>query len=41
MDSRTEQHLELLRRMESLDPPVHLFGGFAEDALLAGAVPAA
>jgi hypothetical protein len=37
-DPLTARQLELLRRMSELDPPPFLFGGYAEDALLAGAV---
>jgi hypothetical protein len=38
MDRVTAAQLALLRRMESLDPPVWIMGGYAEDALLAGTV---
>jgi hypothetical protein len=38
VDALTARQLDLLRRMESLDPPVRLIGGYAEDALLAGSV---
>lgn len=37
-DPLTARQLELLRRMSELDPPPFVFGGYAEDALLAGAV---
>jgi hypothetical protein len=37
-DALTTRQLDLLRRMESFDPPVRLIGGYAEDALLAGSV---
>lgn len=30
--------LDLIERLMALDPPVHLFGGFAEDAVLFGKV---
>jgi hypothetical protein len=36
--SLAEEQLELLRRMGALDPAPCLIGGYAEDALLAGAV---
>jgi hypothetical protein len=36
--SVAEQQLELLRRMAELDPAPCIFGGYAEDALLAGTV---
>jgi hypothetical protein len=36
--SLAEKQLDLLRRMASLDPPPCFMGGYAEDALLAGAV---
>ena len=36
--SLAEEQLELLRRMAALDPAPCLIGGYAEDALLAGAV---
>ena len=38
MDPVTERQLDLLRRMEALDPPVRIIGGYAEDALLDGTV---
>jgi hypothetical protein len=38
VDAVTARQLDLLRRMESFDTPVHLIGGYAEDALLAGSV---
>lgn len=38
IDAATARQLDFLRRMESLDPPVRLIGGYAEDALLAGSV---
>lgn len=34
----TARQLDLLRRMAELDPPPFVFGGYAEDALLAGTV---
>jgi hypothetical protein len=37
-DPLTARQLELLRRMSELDPPPFMFGGYAEDALLAGTV---
>ena len=37
-DALTAAQLELLRRMSQLDPPPFVFGGYAEDALLAGTV---
>jgi hypothetical protein len=37
-DPLTARHLDLLRQMAQLDPPPALFGGYAEDALLAGTV---
>src|SRR5215471_20279739 len=37
-DSVTVGQLDLLRRMSELDPPPFVFGGYAEDALLAGTV---
>jgi ketosteroid isomerase-like protein len=36
--SLEERQLEMLRRMAGLDPPPVFMGGYAEDALLAGAV---
>ena len=38
IDAATARQLDVLRRMESLDPPPRLMGGYAEDALLAGSV---
>jgi hypothetical protein len=37
-DALTARQLDLLRRMSQLDPPPFVFGGYAEDALLAGTV---
>ena len=37
-DPQTAQQLDLLRRMSELDPPPCVWGGYAEDALLAGTV---
>jgi len=37
-DALTAAQLELLQRMSELDPPPCVFGGYAEDALLAGTV---
>jgi hypothetical protein len=37
-DRLTAAQLDLLRRMSELDDPPHVFGGYAEDALLAGTV---
>ena len=34
MPTRTELQLHLLERMATLDPPLHIIGGFAEDALI-------
>jgi hypothetical protein len=36
--ARAVGQLDLLRRMSELDPPPFVFGGYAEDALLAGTV---
>jgi hypothetical protein len=36
--ARAVAQLDLLRRMSELDPPPFVFGGYAEDALLAGTV---
>jgi hypothetical protein len=38
IDPRTARQLDLLRRMSELSPAPCVFGGYAEDALLAGAV---
>jgi hypothetical protein len=38
VDRTTALQLDLLRRMSRLDPAPYLFGGYAEDALLAGSV---
>ena len=38
MQDRTEQSLDLLRRMADLDPSPVLMGGYAEDALIEGTV---
>lgn len=38
IDPLTARQLDLLRRMSELDPPPFVFGGYAEDALLAGTV---
>jgi len=38
VDRATALQLDLLRRMSRLDPAPYLFGGYAEDALLAGKV---
>jgi hypothetical protein len=37
-DPLTARQLDLLRRMSQLDPPPCIWGGYAEDALLAGTV---
>jgi hypothetical protein len=37
-DPLTARQLDVLRRMSELDPPPFVFGGYAEDALLAGTV---
>jgi hypothetical protein len=34
MPTRLELQLHLLERMAALDPPLHIIGGFAEDALI-------
>jgi hypothetical protein len=38
IDPLTAHQLDLLRRMSELDPPPVVFGGYAEDALIAGTV---
>ncbi|MEZ0233757.1 MAG: hypothetical protein ACAH81_02265 [Actinomycetota bacterium] len=38
MPTRTQRQLDLLGRMAALDPPLHIIGGYAEDALIGAGV---
>ena len=38
MVASDDSYLELIGRLATFDPPVHVIGGFAEDAVLHGAV---